>query len=326
MNLLCYGASVTAQKFETGYFQHLCESTLSEVYTNIERVTFGASQYEYAGYAFISDVLAKKPDVCVIDWLTPGMKGFNQYKISLLNKALVAQNCLPVWVFFPRTNNFDDLPEAFWQVKKDAENFNVPFINLLDHMHDFKEDPAKYLRDAVHSTKEGAAIYSKTIVESLLDINLKVKLEEAKQSQGFQDAMDMDYQVPLVLKVNKSINNDSSIEISFDWLGGLFEMFFDTTVGPHVPLLNFCVYRDGEKEFDERINPADPWCFYQRAMVVETLRKRLLKGTYRVVVSKLDENPFLEKQTKKPIDVEVADSDRYLDIKRISMNSLAIIN
>jgi hypothetical protein len=40
----------------------------------------------------------------------------------------------------------------------------------------------------------------------------------------------------------------------------------------------------------------------------------------------LDGNPFLEKQTKKPIDVEVVDSERYLDIKRISMNSLAIIS
>ena len=193
-------------------------------------------------------------------------------------------------------------------------------------MYDFKDDPAKYLREAVHSTKEGATTYSKTIVESLLDINLNAKLEEAKQSQGFQDAMDMDYQVSYVLEVNKSINSDSSIEISFDWLGGFFEMFFDTTVGPHVPLLNFCVYRDGEKDFDERINPTEPWCFYQRLMVVETLRKRLPKGTYRVVVSKLDGNPFLEKQTKKPIDVEVVDSERYLDIKRISMNSLAIIS
>lgn len=100
MNLVCFGASVTAQSTEAGYFQQLLRSSSICSFSSVQKVAFGASHFEYAGYGFIQDVLDMEPDVCIIDWLTPSMKGFSEYKIHLLNWSLLEIGAFPIWFFF----------------------------------------------------------------------------------------------------------------------------------------------------------------------------------------------------------------------------------
>lgn len=325
MKLVCYGASVTAQQSDTGYFHNLCSSRLNQRFDVIERITFNASLFEYAGYGFIGDVLAQTPDICLIDWLTPTLDRFSNYKIILLNKTLLDQNCLPVWVFFPRTDNFKNLPEAYEQVKQEAKRFKAPFIDLLDFLPDFAANASEYLRDAVHTTKAGAEVYARCIVEQIENIHLKQHLLAAKNSEGYRSARELPFLVPSLLDIGKTISSDTSVEITFDWAGGFLEIFLDTTVGPHVPNLNFAVYRNGVSEFDEKLNPADRWCYYQRRMAVATLRRELPQGLYKVIISKGEGNPFDIKQTDKPIEESVPDESRYLEIKRLAINARATV-
>jgi hypothetical protein len=321
VKLLCYGASVTAQKFETGYFQQLENSELKEKFSSIERVAFGASQYEYAGYAFIQDVLDKKPKVCVIDWLTPSMKGFNEYKITLLNKSLLEQNCLPIWVFFPRLNNFQEPTEAYSQVKNSAESFKVPFLDLREHMQDFSSDPSKYLRDAVHTTLVGAQRYASVIETFVFDLDIEHSIKESLLSDGYSTSIELNDTVPLVIDAKYKIDNESALQIDIQYQGGFFEIFFETEVGPHLCRLIFQVYQDNELCFEEKINPADPWSYYTRKMVVETLRRRIPPGDYTIRISKESGDPFESIETRKPIEVQWNDEERYIELTRISLNS-----
>ena len=322
MKLLCYGASVTAQKFETGYFQQLTQSSLKEYFTEIDRVAFGASQYEYAGYAFMSDVLSAKPDFCFIDWLTPGMKAFSAFKIDLLNQTLLAQNCIPVWGFFPRVRNFSDLPEAYYQVEKSANEFHVSFIDFRSEMPDFEEHPEKYLRDDVHTTLTGAQCYAKKLTSTITDLlgerdNI---LSSAKNSAKYESFAEQKLVPPTVKVVDETINNDNALKFNFKFGGGLLEIFFETDVGPHMCLTHFSLFQDEQLVFEQIFNNADPWSHYKRHMVIETLRKRFPEGSYRLVVKKQHGNPFDEKQTKKPIGEHWEDNDRYLPIKRASIS------
>tara|TARA_R110001583_G_scaffold159826_1_gene311720 strand:+ start:2794 stop:3801 length:1008 start_codon:yes stop_codon:yes gene_type:complete len=321
MKLICYGASVTAQKFETGYVQQLVDTPSANKFECIEKVAFGASQFEYAGYAFMQDVIDKKPDICVIDWLTPSMKGFNSFKIDLLNRALLDINCYPLWMFFPRVNNFQNLPEAYTQVQSSAEKFGVGFIDVREYMTDFLDNPKKYLRDAVHTTLNGAKLYADIISEALIPIVVQHSklLTDAKQSLIYSETKAQNLPVPCIKEIETTIDNSKGLEFNFKYLGGFFEVYFDTEIGPEICLLNFQLYRNGEVYYEKTFNNVDPWSYYSRVMVVETLRKRIPEGNYRLVISKKPGNPFFGKETKKPVELICDDQDRHLNIKRISI-------
>lgn len=323
MKLVCYGASVTAQTNETGYVQQLMESSCAKYFSSIEKVAFGASQFEYAGYSFMQDVLDQKPDICVIDWLTPSMPGFNAFKIDLLNYALLAQDCLPIWVFFPRINNFENVPNSFEQVKVSANKFSIDLLDLRSEMPDFRANAYHYLRDDVHTTQAGAKCYSNKIsrhvVISLL--NIKERIAQARESEGFKETLLKNYSIPLIKPIQASINSQQIVEIDFNYDGGFFEVYFDTEIGPHICYLDFKLYKEGELFYDETFNKVDPWCYYNRSMIIETLRKRIPEGSYKLVISKGIGNPFTEKETRKPVEELWDESDRFILIKRISVTT-----
>ncbi|GAB5380442.1 MAG: hypothetical protein Alis3KO_25820 [Aliiglaciecola sp.] len=324
MKLLFYGASVTAQKFETGYYQQIEQSSLTTRFSEIERIAFGASQFEFAGYAFMQDAISIDADVCVIDWLTPSMPSFTAFKIPLLNYALLKSGCLPVWVFFPRTSNFDALPEAYNQVKKSCEQFGLPFIDVRPSMKGFIDEPSRYLRDAVHTTLEGAKLYSDIIEKSLSDLDVRSTLNRARESDGFVELSNMNYQIPVVNSCELTINDQQSLELEFSFNGGLLEIFFDTFVGPHLCLLKFEVILESNVVHCETINPADRWSHYKRKMVVETLRKRLKSGQYIVRVHKLSGDPFSDIETVKPLQEQYDNADRFVELNRISLNAESV--
>lgn len=322
MKILCYGASVTAQKFESGYFQQLSDLLASDSQYTLERVTFGASQFEYAGYAFMSDVIDKQPDICIIDWLTPGMTSFNQYKIDLLNYSLIKSGCVPIWVFFPRVDNFSNVPDSYRQVTESANNFNIPFIDARTSLPNFIGNEIKYLRDKVHTTFEGARIYANAIFDTLSTVTTELEnaLENAKHSSGYSCFNDSAYSVPLVKPLEAVVDDSHQLIIEFEFNGGFLEIFLETVVGPHLCYLSFTVFKDNEVVDVITFNPADPWCHYERNMVVETLRKRYPSGNYKIVVSKQSGNPFEDIKTKKVIEQQCPDSDRYMSVSRISIN------
>jgi len=325
MKLICYGASVTAQKNDSGYFTYLSKSDLVDVFDVIERITFGASQYEYAGYAFMSDVLEEKPDVCLIDWLTPGMKSFNKYKISLLNRLLLERNCLPIWIFFPRIDNFENLTDGYFQVKNDAKDFGVPFVDLLDYMPNFGDSPEKYLRDKVHTNEIGAKKYSDVLVDIIKSQDVPIAISNARRSIAFKESQGEGYIMPMVLLCSHTIKDENNICLATNWQGGLLEIFLETTVGPHVCLLTFKVFDSDTLIWEQIINPADPWCYYERKMVVETLRKRFPIGRYSIVISKSNGDPFADINLRKPKVVEYDEKDRYLSVERLSINGDVVI-
>lgn len=323
MKLLCYGASVTAQKFESGYFQHLEKDlSLCRAFSEIRRVAFGASQYEYAGYAFMNDVLLEDANICLIDWLTPGMKSFSNFKIDLLNQSLLNQGCLPIWLFFPRVRNFSDLPEAYYQVEKSAANYRVPFLDLRTEMSDFEDDPRRYLRDDVHTTEEGAFLYSKKISSVLNDVlpSLKDRVETSKKTPQYVSFEKENVVPPTIKEIGVELNNDNNLEFHFSYPGGFFEVFFETDIGPHMCLTEFTLFLDGELFHNQVYNNADPWSHYKRHMVIETFRKRIPSGNYTLRVSKFAGNPFQDKKTKKPLTEDWIDNDRHLTIKRASLS------
>lgn len=77
MKIVCFGASVTAQKETAGYY-HFLEGSYKKrnLEFNFDKVSFGASNFNDAGFAYMKTIEQNmfKPDVCIIDWLTPALK------------------------------------------------------------------------------------------------------------------------------------------------------------------------------------------------------------------------------------------------------------
>lgn len=320
MKLLCYGASVTAQKEGVGYFSYLPKSRLSTVFSSFERVAFGASHYDYAGYGLMQDALEKRPDVCIIDWLTPSMKSFSPIKISTLNRALIAKNCLPVWIYFPRTDNFETKPACYNQVKEAAEQFNIPFIDCLDETPEIKNNPSYFLRDVVHTTEAGAKQYAHIIEKHLMEMDFTHRLSIARCSDAYLTNTPLN--LPTITSFGCIINDTNCIEATFEWDGGIFDLLLDSVVGPHVCKFDIEIHDCGQSQaIIKQVNPADPWCHYERSMIIPALSIHLAKGSYRIKLKKSNDDPFSNITLNKPAPRIFTSSERYLSISRFSANT-----
>lgn len=266
MKIVCYGASVTAQKKEGGYFFYLNEYFSNKQNIEIERLAFGASHFDYAGFGFSSLLLEQNPDIALIDWLTPSMRRFNLDKIKKLNNELIKANCLPVWVHFPRKDDLMRERPCFHQVKNVADESGCVFYDLCEVLSE-ADVVNSYLRDIVHTTVEGAKCYSDNLITLLSDL---------EEGSYFPQVLPLEnpISIPKIVDINNFIDQNQSIvlRIKKSAINEKCELLINSKIGPNVCLLNVKIFDEDRHIIRQHeINPADPWCHYTRKMILPTI-------------------------------------------------------
>lgn len=313
--LVCFGASVTAQKFETGYFQQLEHTSCAKLFDSVEKIAFGGSHLNMAGYAFLEDVLSLRPKVCILDWHSTSLKSFDEVKLICIISNLAKNGCVPLWVFLPRVDTYFNYPESYFQTKK----LGIPFFDLVPHLDKFELDPSIYLRDIVHTNQNGAIVYANLISEAVAAIIKNHSAELEKIRTSFSKSPE--YTPPSVVHFSEIIDRKSPVRYEFHHVGGLFEVFAECQLGPSLCYIKVTILDGSIELMSKVVNLADQWCYYTRLMVVQLVKFNLISGSYTLLVEYNAGNPLEDVLLKSESDLDIDESDRYLNIKRLAIAS-----
>ncbi|GAA6167802.1 hypothetical protein [Sessilibacter corallicola] len=318
--LVCFGASVTAQKFKTGYFKQLENSNCFGLFDTVSRVAFGGSHLDIAGYAFMEDVIKLKPKVCILDWHSTSMRKFSDDKLYCIIYSLVMNGCLPLWVFVPRTDTFSDLPKSYYQSKKSG----VPFLDLIPHLDNFNKDSSIYLRDVVHTNLNGAKVYARLISQAISGLVDNFKVEFEKAQANLREVPNIS--PPTVVVFPRIVTRQFNAEHEFYHNGGLLEVFAECLVGPSLCFSEIRIYNKSVEVIKKIVNLADPWCYYNRVSVVQLVKMNLDLGHYTLSIQYFEGNPLADVHLRSIPENFIDDNDRCLEIKRLSYGSCKINN
>ncbi|QKX18088.1 hypothetical protein [Microbulbifer sp. YPW1] len=321
MKVVFYGASVTAQRFNSGYYQVLQERLAkSSLVVTIDRVAYGASHLDWAGFAMIDKVLELKPDICFLDWVTPSSSEFCPEKIHFISKLLLDRGCLPVWVLLPRMDDYSCRRTCCDQLRNYALEHNIPCHELLKETGIVQAELADLLRDVVHTTEQGAVKYSEyffKLIQYYSEIRIADLYSLARDTYKSHDEVGAP---PAIYSVDGEVSIKSSLEIKVitdleTRSGGAVEVFLFARIGPRIPCLSFKVHTDaGGLVHKQSLNFADPWCYYERNMLLSLpviqpgLRTEV---TFLLEAEKVD--PFESVDLRQPLkDPSSSFNDRVL--------------
>jgi hypothetical protein len=316
MKVLVYGASVTAQKDEGGFYQHLKNQSGFDLL----RIPFGASHLQFAGLAMLSKVLAEKPDVCLLDWVTPSTKSFPSGIVERINRILIQHNIFPIWVLFPRTDDPYCSRECCEQISEHASK-DVWVRDFTDTDFGKGVELTTILRDVVHTNKVGAHLYASFIEHLLVEYYEREFKQQSLTTIGCQGIAET---VPCLINNNIKIGRASSYKLELTVTETCdLNIFIFCQIGPASPMLNIQLKNIQAIIFNGQRNVVDAWCYYKRDMLINlpTIRT-VVPGVYELEISVSDAEPFENINTLKPIndDDMVTISDRFLNMYEIAID------
>lgn len=323
MNIICYGASVTAQKEQAGYFHALKEKYAENDNINFYQISFAASVFDHAGFSFMKSIenIVSNPTVCIIDWLTPGAVKFKLEKIETLSFYLLSLGCLPVWVNFPRTDDIENNRECYHQVKKHCEAWKIPFLDVYKDERIHSLDIEEVLRDKVHTTPLGGKLYAEVLSDFLHTLESEKIDSLVSHASSIRGSSLLP---PSLINTDFELNLNNSIHLYFNASRKLhFELYFLGEIGPYTPILDL-VFTDTETDSSEAIavNCLDIWSHYNRIKCIKVLWKNIEPGNYQLKINALDIAAIDSVEIKKPVNKDVYPDGEPLkiNVQQISCN------
>jgi hypothetical protein len=313
MKIVFYGASVTAQKGATGYFE--CLENIKPEIAELVRIPYGASHLHFAGIAMLQKVIDEEPDFCILDWITPSSKTFPEGTVNRVNNILLSHGIRPIWVLLPRSDDPNSDRECCKQLRA-SESAVVDVVEF--QKSEFCEpDLTKILRDVVHTNALGAERYSKFFLSIIKNYIGRDELKLEKSTHPVN--------APLVTECDGVLDNDSNLNLEILVTENSdISLFIFCKVGPLSPVLDIRLVDKKGKEERLTKNVVDPWCYYERDMLLNLPKfKKVSKGLYLITISIRDIDPFETVTTLKPIKEEFnlkSNLERFLKLKEISLD------
>jgi len=324
-----HGASVTAQATPGGFFSHmerLWQQTSSPpvVFT---RSAFGASHFNDAGFHFLADIFLVRPDVCFIEWTTTSAKGFDRAKTDAMTCHLLAHGILPVWVTFPRADDPQASRQTILDAKSIAAQRGVPVLDLAAQLSPSMLDN-HLLRDTVHTTEAGGVSYASHLVQWLTRTHSFVRQMTASAASAGLSLQSL-LPVPSVHSCSSAGALKARLEglcrIRFRCLTGRVEFCVQGSIGPHSPIVRVCIQAEaGRVVYETERCLFDPWCYYERKMVLPIVATSLDEGDYQLTVEVLDLDPT-NRVTLRQQPASSFSGKRYMQVDRYTCLNMEFV-
>jgi hypothetical protein len=246
-NILFYGASVTHQSGESSYFDNLKKKCGD----HLLRLSYPSAQLDNAGFFNIYEILKINPDIVFMEWSTTGEKIYDARKLFLILNFLTLHNIIPIFLILPQIRNYFENRRSEEQLYEISKAYNVPVLDLRISCRAQNLDLTDFLRDSVHTNKNGADLYSNYLANFLKDASIKpIKIS------------------PDPLLIPKINVYDLGIEVIEGKLLALEISDYDLTseiaimheVGPYTPVIE--IYSNDRLVATR--NLWDQWCHYER--------------------------------------------------------------
>lgn len=315
MKILFYGASVTAQSGEGGYFQHIVRMLDS---IEVVRLSYNASHLQFAGVAMLQKVIDESPQICFLDWVTPSTLSFPENTVRRVNNALLSHGIFPVWLLFPRTDDLDSSRNCCLQVFEEVER-DTQVEKIVDNFPDLKNNISHYLRDVVHTNERGAKLYANWIKDVFQRVSHKLALQQFTQLDNKESQF-----IPKIVSQKGAISHQKNLMLKFKANStGKLKFFVYCVIGPNSPILRLKLNESGYSKGAEASKiVVDQWCYYEREMLVNMPDFDIQEGNEYFLSIEAAGDPFQNIVTLKPLPQDVIeDRDRYIRFSEFIFDS-----
>lgn len=279
--VLFFGASVTAQSQDNGYFDVL-RPRLQALGIGVERLAHGSCHFDDAGFHAMPDIPWSGLTHCLLDWNTTGLARMDPVKLHFVVDQMLAHGVQPSFMILPQDRNLSTDREAETQVIALSRSLGLPWLDLRP---DFQ--PAGLLRDSVHTTPAGAQHHARRILGFIEAELMRARPPDFAALRRVWHAQ----QAPATfwfggLPGPWDVPSGACLEIDYRLTGPLSEILFDLRVGPDSPLIEVTVAQAPPL----RLSLWDPWCHYERRKMSTLVPARLftaapVEGTVRVFIT-----------------------------------------
>ena len=275
MNILFYGASVTAQSGSSGYFNYLNFNNYK-----FERLAFPSSQFYNAGFFNTHRVIeySNKPDIVFFEWSTTGENSFELDKIYYFINEMKKNNILPVFLILPRISTYSSNRISDNQLYKISIESGVPLLDLRYLLCD--NIPSEILRDDVHTTEFGAQLYASCILDF-------IKSEIISCADNIKIDNIVDYKIRSY-DVDLTLLENQILVFYFDSKSPDSEVVASLIKGPNTPIIEYI-----SEEVIDKKSFFDPWCYYERenfdTLITATIFNKISNNSISLKIS--DECP-----------------------------------
>lgn len=300
-HVVFFGASVTEQSVHhatgerTGFVNYFIDEFSEKNDFLVSRISAGSSDVMDAGIVYVEKVIALKPDICVLDWVTPSLKECDPKIIQQIYARLLEHDILPVTILLPRTDRVQrDIPIAK-EMARICMDFDLPFYDVADRMEGVPYET--FLRDVVHTNAVGAKLYAEMLLDILKSVPVHAKILRKPDIPFHVIEVLTAGKVPLsARRLEIKIENPEHGEIDIC-------VVLEQRVGPYSPLINVLVSdHDGEIETSklETYSIFDPWCHRERQCIKRLTNWHRVESPGRFIVQVINQTPGLASRLKTP--------------------------
>jgi hypothetical protein len=276
---LFFGASVTAQKGDSGYV-HVFSKLLVQnnfIDVNIIQKGFGSMHLCDAGICKIDEVIKENPNFCFIDWFSTGFvtndKEYLQRLLNVIVRKLMLINCKVCFLLIDRLDLGEDRLKMFKNIIEYANQYNIQYIELYGN-----ENVQELLRDSVHTNETGATFYAKKIYDYFM-----VDILHNEQIYNLIPN-DNEYSNIKCMEINKQINDEIYITGNFKIIG------IEQKIGPFSGLVE--ITRNNIEKYNQQL--WDQWCHFERINIKlntpfsESIKIKILQDSFDTTQCKCD--------------------------------------
>lgn len=302
LHVTFFGASVTEQSVHhatgevTGYVNYYEQNFAREKNITVSRVSAGSCNLTDAAIIYVNKVIALKPDICVIDWATTAITDCDMRFVNQVYNLLIANRIVTLTVILPRTDRVQSETLIADKMRRASYKFGMPFHDVSVMIS--SDALSRALRDIVHTSSEGAAIYANFIDEFITAVDLESYTFPTEAPPFSISEIAKAAVTPLVAKqIILSAGRESAEDIEYS-------VMLEQRIGPYSPVLQIVAGQGSESVLLQRFSLWDPWCYRERQCLkplMEWASGKLSKVTLRVC----NDDPDYSK-AKEPTYVEPA--------------------
>jgi hypothetical protein len=322
--ILIYGASVTAQAGDTGYFDKVKNSLESNNICHVSRIYYGGCHLDDAGFYKFEEVQTELYDYIVFEWNTTGLIQYNELKLCYLLQKINAKGSKPIFMILPQEANISKNRNAENQIIALTKSYDIPLLDMRINLDlaTFRS----YVRDVVHTNVNGADFYSLTMIKFFSEIVESPEKYWNKFNQLSKD--DLSFLSAKVKPFDIELKSNQILKFIIKSKSSNFsEILIRQRIGPFSPVVSI---EDGI--FSKKISLWDVYCHYERDHYLTLVADQEFKNSFlrmplEFVVSVLQENPKYELCRRDDVDFDIPKLVKLKEIYSIGVDfDIEILN
>jgi hypothetical protein len=315
--ILFYGASVTAQAGETGYFDQVKNTLEANNIFHVSRVYYGGCHLDDAGFYKFEEAQAEFYDYIVFEWNTTGLIQYNELKLCYLLQKIKAKGSKPIFMILPQEANIAKNRNSENQIITLTNSYNIPLLDMRINL----DVPTfrTFVRDVVHTNEKGAEFYANTMIKFFSEV-----LDSSEKYWSKFDQLNIDDLSFLSAKVKPfDVELKSTQALKFiikNKSSSFSEILVRQRIGPFSPIV---LIDDGI--FSRKISLWDIYCHYERdhyttLVTDQDFKNSFLRDPLVFTISVLEDKPKYELCRRDDIDFDVPKLVKLKEIYSIGVD------